>query len=103
MTPSDQNRTLPGALDTSKPARPGPSPEPLSTGPALLGAASHGEPVPASRADPGRPLGEVPAPVTVLDQLSFDPNIPNVARIYDVLFAGQGQLRCRAGKPPAAC
>ncbi len=89
MTSSDQSGTLPGALDTSKPACPGPSPEPLPTGPALPGAASHGEPVPASRADPGRPLGEVPAPVTVLDQLSFDPTVPNVARIYDALLGGK--------------
>jgi len=27
--------------------------------------------------------------VTVLDELSFDPNIPNVARIYDVLLQGK--------------
>jgi len=49
------------------PACPGPSPEPLSSIPALQFAASDGEPVPTSRADPDRPLSHVPAPVTRSD------------------------------------
>jgi hypothetical protein len=41
---------------------------------------------PALRADQDRPLGHVPAPVTVADQVSFESGLPNVARIYDALL-----------------
>jgi len=71
------------------PVYPGTSPEPFSSTPALRLAASDGEPAPASRADPDRPLGHVPAPVTVLHQESFESGIPNVARIYDALLGGK--------------
>lgn len=71
------------------PARPGPSPEPSPSMPALRLAAADGEPAPATRADPGLPLGHVPAPVTVLGQQSFETGIPNVARIYDALLGGK--------------
>jgi hypothetical protein len=82
------------------PARPGPSPEPLSACLPLRLAASDGEPVPAARADPGRPLGTIPAPVTALDQMSFDPTVPNVARIYDYLLGGKDNFAAdrRAGE-----
>jgi hypothetical protein len=68
------------------PACPGPSPEPPSSTPALQLAACDGEPVPAARADPSRPPGQVSAPVPVLDQQSFDTSVPNVARVYDCLL-----------------
>jgi hypothetical protein len=71
------------------PARPGASPEPSPSTPALRFATVNGEAAPATRADPGRPLGHVPAPVTVLDQQSFEDGIPNVARIYDALLGGK--------------
>jgi hypothetical protein len=71
------------------PARPDPGREPLPSALPLRLAASDGEPVPASRADPDRPLGHVLGPVTVLDQESFETGIPNVARIYDALLGGK--------------
>ncbi|HUZ26784.1 MAG TPA: SAM-dependent methyltransferase [Streptosporangiaceae bacterium] len=74
------------------PACPGASSEPLSTGPALRLAPSDGEAVPSSRADPDRPLGAIPPPVTVLDQLSFESGVPNVARVYDALLGGKDNL-----------
>ena len=69
------------------PACPGTSPEPPSSSPALRLAASEGEPAPASR--PGQPPGYVPAPVTLLDQESFETGIPNIARVYDALLGGK--------------
>jgi hypothetical protein len=71
------------------PACHGLSPEPLPTGPALRLSASEGEPSPVSRADPDRLRGRVPSPMTVLDRESFDPAVPNVARIYDWLLGGK--------------
>ena len=71
------------------PARPGSGREPLPSFPAPWLAASDGEPLPATRADPDRPLGHVPVPVTVLDQESFETGIPNIARIYDALLGGK--------------
>jgi SAM-dependent methyltransferase len=71
------------------PACPSASSEPLSTGPALRLAASGGEAVPSSRADPDRPLGAIPPPVTVPGQLSLESGIPNVARVYDALLGGK--------------
>jgi hypothetical protein len=70
------------------PACPGTSKEPLSSAPALQPAAD-GEAVPASRADPDQPPSHVPVPLRVLDQLSFDPTMPNVARVYDCLLGGR--------------
>ena len=61
-------------------------PESPSPGPALRLAAADGAAVPSLRADPGQPRGYIPTPVTVLDQQSFNPNVPNVARVYDVLL-----------------
>jgi hypothetical protein len=61
-------------------------PESPSPGPALHLAAADGAAVPSLRADPGQPRGYIPTPVTVLDQQSFNPNVPNVARVYDVLL-----------------
>ena len=81
MTSSDRSGALP--LDTSEPACPGASPEPLPGTPALRLVASDSGPIPATRADPDRPLGEVPDPRTVPDQLSFDPFVPHSARVYD--------------------
>jgi hypothetical protein len=75
--------------DSVMPACPGASSEPLSTGPALRLADSDGEAVPSSRPDPDRPLGEVPAPVTVLDQQSFESGIPNIARVYGYWLGGK--------------
>ena len=49
-------------------------------------SASHTAPV---SADPNRPLGHVSAPVTVPDQGSFTVDVPNVARVYDVLLGGK--------------
>jgi hypothetical protein len=40
-------------------------------------------------ADPDRPLGQISAPVTVPDQGSFTVDVPNVARVYDVLLGGK--------------
>jgi hypothetical protein len=40
-------------------------------------------------ADPDRPLGQISAPVTVQDQGSFTVDVPNVARVYDVLLGGK--------------
>jgi S-adenosyl methyltransferase len=71
------------------PACPGPISDPLSSRPALRFANSDDDPVPASRAEPDRPLGHVPAPVMVLDQQSFNPDVPNVARVYDALLGGK--------------
>jgi hypothetical protein len=71
------------------PARLGSGPEPLPTRPALSLATSDGEAVPSSHADPERQLGEVSSPVTALDRTSFDPTVPNVARVYDVLLGGK--------------
>ena len=71
------------------PARPDPGREPLPGALPLRLAAADGEPVPASRADPEQPLGYVPAPVTVLDQESFEVGNPNIARIYDALLGGK--------------
>jgi hypothetical protein len=71
------------------PACPGASWESLSSAPALQLAASGEDPILAPRADPDRPLGQVPAPVTALDQPSFEPGIPNIARIYDALLGGK--------------
>ncbi|MDQ2874819.1 MAG: SAM-dependent methyltransferase, partial [Actinomycetota bacterium] len=71
------------------PACPGASSEPLSTGPALRLAASGGEAVPSSRADPDRPPGTIPPPVTVPGQLSLESGVPNVARVYDALLGGK--------------
>jgi hypothetical protein len=70
------------------PACPGTSPQPPSSTPALQLAASDGEHLPATRADPDRPPSYVPAPAMVLDQQSFDPSVPNVARVYDHLLGG---------------
>jgi len=64
-------------------------PESPSPGPALRLAAADGAAVPSLRADPGQPRGYIPTPVTVLDQQSFNPNVPNVARVYDVLLGGK--------------
>ncbi|MGH3401046.1 MAG: SAM-dependent methyltransferase [Streptosporangiaceae bacterium] len=69
------------------PACPGTGSEPLSR--SGYPAAANGEPLPATRADPARPLGHVPAPITVLDRQSFEVGIPNVARIYDALLGGK--------------
>lgn len=71
------------------PACPGTSPEPPSSDPKLRLAGSDSEPAPASRADPGQPLGHVPAPVTLLDQGSFKTGIPNIAQVYDALLGGK--------------
>jgi hypothetical protein len=68
------------------PACPNPGRESQSCAPALQFAACDGEPVPATRADPDQPPGYVPRPVTLLGQLSFDPTVPNVARVYDCLL-----------------
>lgn len=70
------------------PARPDPGREPLPSFPAPW-LASNSEPLPATRADPDQPLGHVPAPVTVLDQESFEIGNPNIARIYDALLGGK--------------
>jgi S-adenosyl methyltransferase len=61
----------------------------LHSGPGLRMTASDGEPIPTARADPDRPLGSVPAPLTVLDQESLEVGVPNVARIYDALLGGK--------------
>jgi hypothetical protein len=66
------------------PARPDSGRESLFATPALHLAACDGKSVPATRADPGRRLGRVPA--MVLDRERFDVGIPNVARVYDVLL-----------------
>jgi SAM-dependent methyltransferase len=70
------------------PARPDSGREPLPSFPAPW-LASEGEPLPATRADPDRPLGHIPASVTVLDQESFEVGNPNIARIYDALLGGK--------------
>jgi|SRR5450755_3464190 hypothetical protein len=57
--------------DSVMPACPGASSEPLSTGPALRLAASGGEAVPSSRADPDRPLGAIPPPGHRAGQVEF--------------------------------
>jgi S-adenosyl methyltransferase len=41
------------------------------------------------KSEADRTLGEPPVPVTALDQLSFDPGVPNIARIYDALLGGK--------------
>ena len=71
------------------PARPDAGREPVSSAPALRLATTDGDPLPATRADPGQPLGHVRTPVTVLDQESFEVGIPNIARIYDALLGGK--------------
>jgi hypothetical protein len=71
------------------PACPGTGWESLSISPAPRLASSDGEPVPVPRADPDRPLGRVSIPVTVLGQESFEPGVPNIARIYDALLGGK--------------
>ena len=43
----------------------------------------------AHRSEPDRTLGESPVLVTVLEQPSFEPSMPNVARIYDALLGGK--------------
>ena len=75
------------------PACPRSSPEPPSSTPALQLAASDGEPLPATRADPDRPLGHVLAPAIVPDQQSFESGIANVARVYDYLLGGKDNFR----------
>src|SRR5215470_13245544 len=47
----------------------------------------HGTPL--SRTEPDRPPRPVPAPVAVLDQQSFNPTVPNVARTYDFWLGGK--------------
>jgi hypothetical protein len=69
------------------PVCPGTSPEPLSGTSALRLAVFDGEPIPFTWAGPDRPLGEVPAPVTVVGQQSFDPNVA----LDDVLLGGSPQ------------
>ena len=71
------------------PACPGPSPEPPSSTVALRLTASDREPVPASRADSGQPLGDIQLPATLRSPESFETGIPNVARIYDALLGGK--------------
>jgi hypothetical protein len=75
--------------DIAMPACPGTSPGPLPASPALRLAASDGEAVPPSRADPDQPLGEVPCLKTLLDQLSFGSGAPNIARTCDALLGGK--------------
>src|SRR5579859_1430223 len=65
------------------------SPEPLSGTPALRLAVSDGGPDLSTRAEPDRPLDEVRAPVIAPDRLSFDPGIPNAARIYGYWLGGK--------------
>src|SRR5204862_15851 len=75
--------------DPAMPARPGANPEPLSSTPALRLAASDGGPIPSTRANPDQPVGEVPGPMTGLNQLSFDPSVANPARVYGYWLGGK--------------
>jgi hypothetical protein len=60
----------------------------LSSTPALL-AASDGEPSPATRADPDRSLGSVPASLTVLNRETLESGLPNTARVYNAWLGGK--------------
>lgn len=60
-------------------------------------AADPCEPIPALSADPDQPLGHAPAPMTALHQQSFNPDIPNVARIYDMLPADASSKHTLSG------
>jgi O-methyltransferase involved in polyketide biosynthesis len=71
------------------PSCPGPSSEPLSAGPPPRLAVFEGEDVPSSQADPDRLPAAVPPQVTVPGQLSLEPGVPNVARVYDALLGGK--------------
>ena len=79
------------------PACPGTSPEPLSGTQALRLAAGDGEPIPSTRADPDRPLGEVPAPargwMSGLQPAEpgsrFDPSVAHPARVYASWLGGK--------------
>ena len=71
------------------PACPGTSPEPPSSGSVLHLAAPADGAAPSSRADTDRLLGAIPAPGTVLGKPSFEPGVPNIARIYDALLGGK--------------
>jgi hypothetical protein len=76
--------------DIAMPACPGTSLEPpLPASLASRLAASDGEAVPSPRADPDQLLGEVPRPMTLLDQLSFGSGVPDIAWIYDALPDGE--------------
>ena len=75
--------------DIAMPACPGTSLEPLPASSALRLAASDGEAVPSPRADPDQLLGEVPRPMTLLDQLSFGSGVPDIAWIHDALLGGE--------------
>jgi hypothetical protein len=75
--------------DIAMPACPGTSPEPLPASPALRLAASDGDAVPPSRADPDQPPGEVPRPMMLLDQLSLGSGAPNIAWTCDALLGGK--------------
>jgi hypothetical protein len=71
------------------PAYPGTGSLPLPSASAhRLGASDNGA-VSSSWAKPDKPFAEIGAPVTAQDQLSFNPAIPNVARVYDVLLGGK--------------
>ena len=71
------------------PARPESGRESISAGAALQLAACDGAPIPATRADPDRPLGEIPGPRTVPDQSGFDPSVPHSARVYGCWLGGK--------------
>src|SRR5712691_2073029 len=79
MTSSDRSGVLP--LDISEPVRPGTSPEPPSSTPAVRLAASDGEPAPAACADPDR-LHSRCGP-------QFDPSVPAPARVYGYWLGGK--------------
>jgi S-adenosyl methyltransferase len=79
MTSSDRSGALPP--DTSEPIRPGTSPKPPSSRPALQLAASYGEPALAAPTDPDR-LHSRCAP-------QFDPTVPHPARVYGYWLGGK--------------
>jgi hypothetical protein len=66
---------------------------PACPGTGALPPAASSQPAPAaaspSPGNTGRPLGEFPYPVTLIDKQSFDAGIPNIARIYDYLLGGK--------------
>jgi SAM-dependent methyltransferase len=71
------------------PASPRTGPRSSVSTPALRPSAAPGEAIRALSADPDQPLGHTPAPVTALHEQSFNPDIPNVARVYDWLLGGK--------------
>jgi hypothetical protein len=69
--------------------RPGTDPDPASSSPVMRFAASDHEAAASLQVDPGLPLGEATRPAAMLGQLSFEPGVPNMARIYDALLGGK--------------